>query len=97
MRAQRAHDQLAGAGERLRLGVAARLANAQRRSERLELRLQLLDPRLVLQRGYALLTDPASGHPITSVAQAQPGQPVRAALADGEVDLRVEPPGANRP
>ena len=97
VRAQRAHDQLAGAGERLRLGVAARLANAQRRSERLELRLQLLDPRLVLQRGYALLTDPASGHPITSVAQAQPGQPVRAALADGEVDLRVEPPGANRP
>ena len=54
------------------------------------LRLQLLDPRLVLQRGYALLTDAASGHAITSAAQAHAGQPVRAALADGEVDLRVE-------
>jgi exodeoxyribonuclease VII large subunit len=96
-RARRAQDQLAGAGERLRLGVAGRLAHAQRRSERLELRLQLLDPRLVLQRGYALLTDRASGHPITSAAQAQPGQAVRAALADGEVDLRVEPPGGNPP
>lgn len=97
LRGQRAHDQLVAARERLRAGVAARLAHAQRRSERLELRLQLLDPRLVLQRGYALLTDRVTGHPITSVAQARPGQPVRAALADGEVDLRVEPPGSNPP
>ncbi|WP_227494272.1 exodeoxyribonuclease VII large subunit [Ramlibacter pallidus] len=94
-RGQRAHDQLARAEERLRAGLAERMARSERRVERLEMRLQLLDPRLVLQRGYALLTDAASGHAITSVAQAQPGQAVRAALADGEVDLRVQPgPGA---
>lgn len=94
-RGQRAHDQLARAEERLRAGLAERMARSERRVERLEMRLQLLDPRLVLQRGYALLTDAASGHAITGVAQAQPGQAVRAALADGEVDLRVQPgPGA---
>jgi len=51
----------------------------------------------VLQRGYALLTDAASGHAITSVRQAHAGQAIRAALADGEVDLRVAPAAANRP
>lgn len=97
-RTRGAHDEVAVAGERLRTVVAARLDRAARRCERLELRLQLLDPRLVLQRGYALLTDTASGHPITSVSQAHAGQAVRAALADGEVDLQVrQPVPPNRP
>jgi exodeoxyribonuclease VII large subunit len=38
-----------------------------------ELRLQLLDPRLVLQRGYALLVD-ADGAVVTRAAQTRPGQ-----------------------
>nr|WP_255428318.1 exodeoxyribonuclease VII large subunit [Ramlibacter cellulosilyticus] len=97
-RTRRAQDELRAARERLRTGTTARLERAGQRCERLEMRLQLLDPRLVLQRGYALLTDAASGHPVTSAAQAHAGQHVRAALADGEVDLRVLPPGAqNRP
>jgi exodeoxyribonuclease VII large subunit len=94
---QRAQDELGGAGELLRAGVGQRVERATRRCERLEQRKQLLDPRLVLQRGYALLTDTASGHPITSVHQAHAGQAVRAALADGEVDLRVLPGGGNPP
>lgn len=96
-RTQRAHAELATQAERLRSAYAARLDRAARRCERIELRLQLLDPRLVLQRGYALLTDAEAGHPITSVTQARAGQAVRAALADGEVDLRVLPGPANRP
>jgi exodeoxyribonuclease VII large subunit len=96
-RVQRAQDELLSARERVRSSVAARLERAGRQRERLELRLQLLDPRLVLQRGYALLTDSASGHPITSVAQAHGGQQVTAALADGEVDLKVLAPGAQNP
>ncbi|WP_280191635.1 exodeoxyribonuclease VII large subunit [Delftia sp. PS-11] len=66
----------------------------QRRAEhlsRLELRLQLLDPRLVLQRGYALLTD-AEGRPVTDARQAPPGTPLSARLADGELDLLVTQP-----
>lgn len=62
-----------------------------RREERLEragLRLGLLDPTLVLQRGYAWLTG-SEGETITSVRQTHPGQFVRATLSDGEVDLTV--------
>ncbi|WP_367846815.1 exodeoxyribonuclease VII large subunit [Rhodoferax sp. WC2427] len=50
--------------------------------------LALLDPLLVLQRGYALLRT-AQGQPLTSVLQAVPGQAATAVLADGEVDLHV--------
>jgi len=55
------------------------------------MRLELLDPRLILQRGYALLTDEL-GHPVGSIGQTYPGQALRAALADGEVALTVAPP-----
>ena len=96
-RRQRANDQLAAAGDKLGVAVGARLERGRRECERLELRLQLLDPRLVLQRGYALLTDSQSGHPITSVRTTFAGQAVRASLADGEVDLRVVPGGTIRP
>lgn len=63
----------------------------QRRDERLQraaLRLNLLDPSLVLQRGYAWLSD-SDGKTVTSVRQTRPGQWLRATLADGAVDLTV--------
>ena len=56
-----------------------------------QLRLELLNPKLVLQRGYAWLAD-VEGHAITSVKQTRTGQAVRATLADGEVDLTVSAP-----
>ncbi|UCU97353.1 exodeoxyribonuclease VII large subunit [Acidovorax radicis] len=61
------------------------------RIERAAMRLELLDPRLVLQRGYALLTG-ADGHAVTSVRQAPPGTALRATLADGAVDVTVSQP-----
>jgi exodeoxyribonuclease VII large subunit len=81
----------------LDLGGATRerLRRAAEGLERARLRLELLDPRLVLQRGYALLTDAQSGHALTSVADLHDGQAVRAALADGEVDLQVVPQRVN--
>ncbi len=72
-------------------GMGIALDRTGQRLHRAQLRLELLDPRLVLQRGYALLSD-ESGHAITSAAQALPGQAVRATLADGEVDLTVSQP-----
>jgi exodeoxyribonuclease VII large subunit len=51
-------------------------------------RLELLDPTLVLRRGFTWLTS-AEGQTITSVRQTRVGQLVRATLADGEVDLTV--------
>ena len=64
------------------------LVDRHQRLERAALRLQLLDPRLVLQRGYALLSD-SEGRTITSVHQAPPGTALQATLADGSLDLTV--------
>jgi exodeoxyribonuclease VII large subunit len=95
-RTQRAAVEVDGFGARLKLAVQNRQATGAQRVDRLGLRLQLLDPRRVLERGYALLSD-AGGKPITSVRQTHAGQAVRAALSDGEVDLTVSPPRANPP
>ena len=64
------------------------LADRHQRLERAALRLQLLDPHLVLQRGYALLSD-AEGRTITSVHQAPPGTALQATLVDGSLNLSV--------
>ena len=61
---------------------------ARHRLEHARLRLDMLDPNLVLQRGFAWLTD-LDGQPITAAKSTHPGQPVRAILADGQVDLTV--------
>lgn len=61
------------------------------RLERTRLRLELLNPHLVLQRGYALLTD-SHGHAVTSVGQARLGDALRATLADGVLDVTVDQP-----
>jgi exodeoxyribonuclease VII large subunit len=62
-----------------------RLSDAQARAA---LRLQALDPALILQRGYAWLTQD-DGKPVTSVGQIQAGQQLAATLADGTVDVQV--------
>ena len=67
------------------------LAQRQQMLERMDMRLQLLDPRLVLQRGYALLSDDR-GRPVTSVQEAVPGAALTAQLCDGAVDLVVTQP-----
>jgi len=67
------------------------LLGARQRTERAQLRLQLLDPKLVLARGYAWLAD-MNGSPVTSTKATRTGQALRATLADGEVDLTVSAP-----
>ena len=68
--------------------IHSSLSHDRLRLEQLGLRLDLLDPSLVLQRVYAWLED-AKGHAVTSVQQTAPGQRLRAILADGTVDLTV--------
>ena len=72
-------------------GLQRGLEAQQRRLERAALRLELLDPRHALQRGYALLTD-AQGHAVTRVAQARPGDALRVSLSDGDIDVLVSQP-----
>lgn len=81
--------QALGAG--LPREVTASLQNNRQRLERAQLRLELLDPKLVLRRGYAWLAD-MQGTPVTSAKTAHIGQPLRATLADGAIDLTVSAP-----
>ena len=78
------------------LPVALRrsLQRQQDRWQRSQAALGLLDPRLVLERGYAWLTDD-QGRALTSASDFQAEQAVTATLADGAVGLRVShPPSA---
>ena len=91
LRIERARARLAALASERSTAHAHALQRPGDRLHRLELRLQLLDPRLVLQRGYALLTDD-DGSVITRAAQVSAGQGVRATLAEGELDLTVARP-----
>ena len=70
------------------------LVQRRERLERVALRLRLLDPALVLQRGYAWLTD-GSGRAVISAKKLHAGDAVVARLADGEVDLTVTHGGSH--
>ena len=89
-RSQRCHNELATLTSSLARGVQQTPASARERLQRAALRLELLDPKLVLQRGFAWLSDD-KGQAISSVAQTREGQALQATLADGVVDLRVAP------
>lgn len=73
--------------------LAAHVQRQQQQLERLGLRLSSLDPSVVLQRGYAWLTDSA-GQAITRAAQLQAGDTVSATLADGQARMTVEAVGS---
>ena len=89
-RLQAAQTALPGRQAALAAALEVRLRRARDGLDRHRLRLDLLDPKLVLQRGYAWLTD-LDGTAISRTSQTWAGQALRAALADGEVDLTVEP------
>ncbi len=84
----RAH-QLERMSDRLRHQRDQQVQLGAQRLERVGLRLSSVDPKKVLLRGYAWLTDDA-GQALTQTGQFQPGQSVRATLADGEVPLKVQ-------
>lgn len=79
--------------EKLHTGLPQSLARSldtqRQRLLQKQTALALLDPRLVLQRGYAFLTD-ERGAALTQASQARVGQSLNATLADGRLSLRVE-------
>lgn len=83
----RAH-QLERLNDRLRFNLGQQVPQRAQRLERAALRLSSVDPRQVLERGYAWLSD-AHGQALTHAAQFEPGQSVKATLSDGEVPLKV--------
>jgi len=69
-------------------GVQSETSIKRLAQQQLAWRLHNLDPRLVLQRGYAWLTD-EHNQPITSVHQLSPQQALTVSLSDGEAGVRV--------
>ena len=73
-----------------RLGSSARLCHSQLtgKLEKLELALRSDDPRRQLERGFALVRDPADGSLVRSARQA-PGTRLCVQFSDGEVPVSV--------
>ncbi len=72
----------------LRRGLERRLAGQQQQLQMLAARLRALDPRQVLARGYAWLSD-ADARPVTSVHQLAIGAALQVVLHDGSADVAV--------
>ncbi len=73
--------------------VRAMARVAERQRDRLARLLQTLDtlsPLATLARGYAIITDPLNNRILHRARDAQPGQLLRARLAQGSLDCRVE-------
>lgn len=85
---QRQQTHLEQISQELPRQLGRALAERSRQVETLATRLHLLDPQLVLARGYAWLAD-EQGQPVTAAAQARPGQHLAATLADGRLEVRV--------
>ncbi|MES1979939.1 MAG: exodeoxyribonuclease VII large subunit [Pseudomonadota bacterium] len=83
-----ARADLTQAGDRFPKAFSAAVHGQNARLENARRHLELLNPKLVLKRGYAWLSD-AEGSTITSATQPVLGQALRATLVDGEVDLTV--------
>lgn len=89
--AARLRSRLDTAGAGLTQAVQRSTKPFEDRLKNAQMRLELLNPALVLKRGYALLTT-LEGNCVVTVSQTQAGQALLATLADGEVDLTVSSP-----
>lgn len=85
---QAAQSGLDALALRLRAARDATLKRAAQALQTVDVRMHALDPRHVLQRGYALLED-ANGVLVSSVQHVQPGDLLGASLADGKVEVTV--------
>ncbi len=65
------------------------MSNAQHRVKSLEERLNMLNPRRQLERGYAIVTDSVSGTPVTSAAGQDSGKALCLHFADSTLDVSV--------
>ena len=74
---------------RLMAAQAQQLTQAQRRLQQTQSRIQAQDPRAVLSRGYAWVSNPR-GTPLTSVSQVALGDALNAVWHDGSALVRVE-------
>ena len=82
---QRVDDVL----ERGRTALLTTLGYRREQTNGLSAALSALNPAAVLERGFAVLTYPASGRAVASATAMHPGDMVRAQLKDGSFDAEV--------
>lgn len=85
-RRERAHSL----GARLRSAIARSTERRAQSLAELVRTLNAVSPLATLDRGYAILFDRESGRVVKSAAQVTVDSALRARVADGEIDLRVE-------
>jgi len=82
-------DELQG---RLERSIRQQLQQKQNLLTNMHNRLDSLNPQAVLKRGYAIITDQATGQIISHTRQAIPWQPVWLQVQDGSIPAQITPP-----
>jgi exodeoxyribonuclease VII large subunit len=77
-------------GDRLQSAIARDNERRAQRVTELARTLNAVSPLATLERGYAILFDRESGNVVRSVTQMTVDSALRARVADGEIDLRVD-------
>jgi exodeoxyribonuclease VII large subunit len=83
-------QRLDALSQRLERAVRAQLERAAEQLNGQARALERANPLSLLARGYALLSDPTTGQPITSAAQAVPNAELDVQLVDGHLRVRVQ-------
>jgi exodeoxyribonuclease VII large subunit len=89
----RARTRLEETGARLPRAVAAAARIRMNQLDAMHARLEASNPRLVLQRGFTITRDAATGKLITAARNVRPGMAVATETAQGEFQSVVAPPG----
>lgn len=84
---QEARDEVGELRQRAAEALKCRVKIERQSVEGARAQLRALDPRGVLERGYALLSDAQSGAIISSLAEVKPGQSLVVTLRDGSFSV----------
>jgi exodeoxyribonuclease VII large subunit len=88
-------QKLARCEESLSRVASLSLVDGVHRLKQCRSRLELLNPRATLERGYSMTFDQATGRLIKSVAGVSTGTMLRTELADGSLESQVRPPSGS--
>jgi exodeoxyribonuclease VII large subunit len=86
---QRAISRAAQLRQRLAAAGRRQVADADHRLRLTARALDAVSPLATLDRGYAIVTDAATGKALTRASQVKQGDDVRARLAHGELLARI--------
>jgi exodeoxyribonuclease VII large subunit len=89
-RLRQASDRLINLGQRLQAAARTEVMATRNRLALAARALDAVSPLATLNRGYAIVSDAASGAIISHVSTARPGQTVRAELADGNIVAEIK-------